>query len=122
MCVCACVCVFVCVFVCVCVYVCVCSGADKLDIQEVVKVAVERLNAKYNNMYLYTSLNNGYRRFDPQRGMEYILDIMLRDTSSGNREVPKRVQLVRPLGQVSVGSLQCNGVTCGSGQCWATVV
>jgi chondroitin polymerizing factor/chondroitin polymerizing factor 2 len=82
-----------------------CPGADRLDIQEVVKVTVERLNVKYNNIYLYLKLNNGYRRFDPQRGMEYILDITLRDTSNENREVQKRVQLVRPLGQV--GYLTC---------------
>ena len=78
------------------------TGADKLDIQEVIKVSVEKLNAKYNTIYLYSNLNNGYRRFDPQRGMEYILDITLRDTSDENREVPKRVQLVRPLGQVII--------------------
>ncbi|XP_076461229.1 chondroitin sulfate synthase 2-like [Babylonia areolata] len=78
------------------------KGADKLDIQEVVKVSVERLNAKYNNIFLYSGLKNGYRRFDPQRGMEYVLDITMRDTSSGNQEVQKRVQLVRPLGQVEI--------------------
>lgn len=73
-----------------------------MDIQEVVKVSVERLNEKYKNIYLYSRLNNGYRRFDPQRGMEYILDITLRDTSQSNLEVEKRVQLVRPLGQVEI--------------------
>lgn len=78
------------------------KGADKQDIQEVVKVSVERLNEKYNNIYLYSRLVNGYRRFDPQRGMEYILDITLRDTSHNNQQVEKRVQLVRPLGQVEI--------------------
>ncbi|PVD30508.1 hypothetical protein C0Q70_09775 [Pomacea canaliculata] len=78
------------------------TGPDKMDIQEVVKVSVERLNEKYKNIYLYSRLNNGYRRFDPQRGMEYILDITLRDTSQSNLEVEKRVQLVRPLGQVEI--------------------
>lgn len=60
------------------------------------------MNAKFNNIYLYSRLNNGYRRFDPQRGMEYVLDITLRDTSKGNVEVEKRVQLVRPLGQLEI--------------------
>lgn len=72
---------------------------------------MERLNEKHNNKYLYSYLLNGYRRFDPQRGMEYILDLALEDTTvavnergegvSGDRIVQKRVFLVRPLGEVS---------------------
>ncbi|KAL8566044.1 hypothetical protein ACOMHN_062773 [Nucella lapillus] len=77
-------------------------GADRLDVQEVIKVSVERLNARYDNIYLYARLVNGYRRFDPQRGMEYILDLSLKDTSNNNLELQKRVQLVRPLGKVEV--------------------
>lgn len=78
------------------------KGADRLDVQEVIKVSMERLNAQYNNIYLYSRLVNGYRRFDPLRGMEYILDLSLKDTSNKNLELQKRVQLVRPLGKVEV--------------------
>lgn len=71
---------------------------------------MEKLNEKYNNKYLYSYLINGYRRFDPQRGMEYLLDLALDDTSVpaeeneennyNKRIVEKRVFLVRPLGEV----------------------
>lgn len=69
---------------------------------------MEKLNEKHNNKYLYSYLVNGYRHFDPQRGMEYVLDLALEDTSipadenEGNskRIVEKRVFLVRPLGEV----------------------
>ncbi|CAG5120511.1 unnamed protein product, partial [Candidula unifasciata] len=83
-------------------------GADKLDIQDVIKVSIEKLNRKYNNKYLYSYLINGYRRFDPQRGMEYILDLALDDTSLPSAEsdkrpvTEKRVFLVRPLGEVEI--------------------
>ncbi|XP_012944760.1 chondroitin sulfate glucuronyltransferase [Aplysia californica] len=84
-------------------------GVDKLDIQDIIKVSMEKLNAKHNNIYLYSYLINGYRRFDPQRGMEYILDLALEDTSivsedgsNNDRVVEKRVFLVRPLGEVEV--------------------
>ncbi|XP_046326065.2 chondroitin sulfate synthase 2-like [Haliotis rufescens] len=78
------------------------KGVDKQDIQEVIKLSVDKLNAKYNNGFLYSHLANGYRRFDPQRGMEYTMDIALRDISAANKEVEKRVHLVRPLGQVEI--------------------
>ncbi|XP_050418344.1 chondroitin sulfate synthase 2 [Patella vulgata] len=78
------------------------KGVDKQDVQEVIKISVERLNEKYGNMFLYSSLVNGYRRFDPQRGMEYTLDLVLRDISKQNWEVEKRVHLVRPLGRVEI--------------------
>lgn len=88
-------------------------GADKLDIQDIIKVSLEKLNEKHDNKFLYSYLINGYRRFDPQRGMEYILDLALEDTtltpqeenidlSYKNKLVEKRVFLVRPLGEVEV--------------------
>lgn len=86
------------------------TGVDKLDVQDIIKISMERLNEKHSNKYLYSSLINGYRRFDPQRGMEYVLDLALEDTSISveaneehnfnKRVVDKRVLLVRPLGEV----------------------
>ncbi|ESP02248.1 hypothetical protein LOTGIDRAFT_138772 [Lottia gigantea] len=78
------------------------KGEDKLDVQDVIKISVDRLNQKYGNIYLYSKLLNGYRRFDPQRGMEYTMDLILRDISHQNTEVEKRVHLVRPLGRVEI--------------------
>ncbi|KAH9518485.1 hypothetical protein Btru_016921 [Bulinus truncatus] len=87
-------------------------GIDKLDIQDIIKISMEKLNELHNNKYLYSYLINGYRRFDPQRGMEYLLDLALEDTSIPREEntnnnynkriIEKRVFLVRPLGEVEV--------------------
>ncbi|KAK7011219.1 chondroitin sulfate synthase 2 [Biomphalaria glabrata] len=87
-------------------------GIDKLDIQDIIKISMEKLNEQHNNKYLYSYLINGYRRFDPQRGMEYLLDLALEDTSIppeennknnyNKRIIEKRVFLVRPLGEVEV--------------------
>ncbi|RUS82928.1 hypothetical protein EGW08_009312, partial [Elysia chlorotica] len=88
-------------------------GADKMDIQDIIKVSIEKLNEKHDNKYLYSYLINGYRRFDPQRGMEYVMDLALEDTTLPSQEdnievsykskiVEKRVFLVRPLGEVEV--------------------
>lgn len=46
-------------------------------------------------------LINGYRRFDAARGMEYILDLALFDRKSKD-EIFKRVNLLRPLGDVEI--------------------
>ena len=78
-------------------------GIDRLDIQEVIRASVQHLNSLYSGVYLYSALHNGYRRFDPQRGMEYIVDMVLQDMSNKDNLVYKRIQLVRPLGQVSFG-------------------
>ncbi|XP_009988900.1 PREDICTED: chondroitin sulfate synthase 2 [Tauraco erythrolophus] len=49
-------------------------------------------------------LLNGYRRFDPTRGMEYTLDLQVEVvTQKGHsRSVTKRVHLVRPLSEVEI--------------------
>ena len=82
-----------------------------MDIQDIIKVSMEKLNEKHDNKFLYSYLINGYRRFDPQRGMEYVMDLALEDTvlppqgetvdgNYKNQIVEKRVFLVRPLGEV----------------------
>lgn len=50
-------------------------------------------------------LANGYRRFDPQRGMEYILDLVLNvlvDGATDPVEINHRVELLRPLSEVGI--------------------
>jgi hypothetical protein len=48
-------------------------------------------------------LENGYKRFDPQRGMEYMLDLKLKVTvESGSTEISHRVDMLRPLSQVEI--------------------
>lgn len=56
---------------------------EKKDVNDIVATAVSRLQEKYKaqNMEIdLIKLENGYKRFDPQRGMEYMLDLKLRVT------------------------------------------
>ena len=78
-------------------------GADKEDIDQIIAFAVAKLNENYGDgRFAKLRLLNGYRRFDHARGMEYILDIALADTTNGQLEVHKRVNLMRPLSRVEI--------------------
>lgn len=79
------------------------GGADKVDIDEVVTTAMGRLNEKYDNAFTLGRLVNGYRRFDPTRGMEYTLDLELKMTGQKlKKSIQKRVHLLRPLNKVEI--------------------
>ncbi|KAJ4439449.1 hypothetical protein ANN_07573 [Periplaneta americana] len=77
------------------------EGADKKDIQYVVNASIKRMEAEWGEHLQYRRLINGYRRFDPSRGMDYHLDLAFRDTTTG-REVHKRLEVCKPLGRVEV--------------------
>ena len=62
-----------------CLYEGLVSGVHKQDVDEVIKTSVEKLNQKYGGRYRYIKLVNGYRRFEPVRGMEYKVDLQLFD-------------------------------------------
>ena len=76
-------------------------GVDKEDVQDIIKVSMDRLNKRHNGRYTYRTLINGYRKFDATRGMDYILDLELLDREA-KTEVQKRVYLMRPLGAVEI--------------------
>lgn len=75
------------------------SGAHRVDIEEVLSTTIQRFEEKYNRRVEVIRLINGYRRFDPMRGMEYLLDVDTRDRTSSER-TSRRVQLLRPLSYV----------------------
>ncbi|XP_014116176.1 PREDICTED: chondroitin sulfate glucuronyltransferase isoform X2 [Pseudopodoces humilis] len=85
---------------------CELSGASKADVSEIIESAVEQLNSLYQPLLRFSKrqLLNGYRRFDPTRGMEYTLDLLLEAaTQKGHSHVlAKRVSLVRPLSKVEI--------------------
>lgn len=85
---------------------CQLSGADRADVDDVIKIAVAELNKKYSPVLQLSQpqLVNGYRRFDPTRGMEYTLDLQLRvETESGSgQSLSQRVHLLRPLSRVEI--------------------
>ncbi|XP_074857837.1 chondroitin sulfate synthase 2 isoform X2 [Carettochelys insculpta] len=85
---------------------CELHGVDMADVADVVATAMEELNRKYQPVLHIRKqqLVNGYRRFDPTRGMEYTLDLQVEVvTQKGHsRSVIKRVHLVRPLSEVEI--------------------
>ncbi|NXU59870.1 CHPF2 glucuronyltransferase, partial [Turnix velox] len=85
---------------------CELSGASKADVGEVISSALEQLNRRYQPRLRFSKrqLLNGYRRFDPTRGMEYTLDLLLEAvTQKGHSHLlAKRVSLLRPLSKVEI--------------------
>ncbi|XP_060944617.1 chondroitin sulfate synthase 2 [Limanda limanda] len=85
---------------------CELRGIDRMDVADVIDTAVGELNKKYKPVLHLKKqqLINGYRRFDPVRGMEYTLDLQLEvvNQKGHSRSITKRVHLVRPLSQIEI--------------------
>lgn len=76
------------------------TSLEKQDLSEIVNASVSHLQKRYGQLR-YLTLENGYRRFDPTRGMEYILDLVLEDGRI-NSKVLKRMEAIRTLGKVEL--------------------
>ncbi|XP_040858089.1 chondroitin sulfate glucuronyltransferase isoform X2 [Ochotona curzoniae] len=85
---------------------CPLQGASGADVGDAVDTALEQLNRRYQPRLRFHKqrLLNGYRRFDPARGMEYTLDLLLEAvTQRGHRRaLARRVSLLRPLSRVEI--------------------
>ncbi|XP_041118027.1 chondroitin sulfate synthase 2-like [Polyodon spathula] len=85
---------------------CELQGIDKADVTNVIEIAMGELNKKYKPVLHLKKqqLINGYRRFDPTRGMEYTLDLQLEAVNQKGRScsITKRVHLVRPLSDIEI--------------------
>ncbi|KAB0395993.1 hypothetical protein E2I00_013401 [Balaenoptera physalus] len=85
---------------------CPLQGASRADVGDAVETALEQLNRRYQPRLRFQKqrLLNGYRRFDPARGMEYTLDLLLEAvTQRGHRRaLARRVSLLRPLSRVEI--------------------
>ncbi|XP_057587268.1 chondroitin sulfate glucuronyltransferase isoform X2 [Hippopotamus amphibius kiboko] len=85
---------------------CPLQGASRVDVGDAVETALEQLNRRYQPRLRFQKqrLLNGYRRFDPARGMEYTLDLLLEAvTQRGHRRaLARRVSLLRPLSRVEI--------------------
>ncbi|XP_069318774.1 chondroitin sulfate glucuronyltransferase isoform X2 [Eulemur rufifrons] len=85
---------------------CPLQGASRADVGDAVETALEQLNRRYQPRLRFQKqqLLNGYRRFDPARGMEYTLDLLLECvTQRGHRRaLARRVSLLRPLSRVEI--------------------
>ena len=56
------------------------EGDYKRDAEDVKETAIKMLSREYSNAQKEFRLINGYRRVDPRRGAEYILDIGIKNT------------------------------------------
>ncbi|XP_070694555.1 chondroitin sulfate synthase 2-like [Pempheris klunzingeri] len=85
---------------------CELRGIDSVDVADVIDIAMGELNKKYKPVLHLKKqqLINGYRRFDPIRGMEYTLDLQLEvvNQKGHSRSITKRVHLVRPLSRIEI--------------------
>lgn len=63
-----------------------------LFLQNVLNTSIEYLESKYSNNLKFDRLVNGYKRFDPSRGLDYILDLTFKDIV-GNRLIQKRYDI-----------------------------
>ncbi|XP_033264204.1 chondroitin sulfate glucuronyltransferase isoform X2 [Orcinus orca] len=85
---------------------CPLQGASRADVGDALETALEQLNRRYQPRLRFQKqrLLNGYRRFDPARGMEYTLDLLLEAvTQRGHRRaLARRVSLLRPLSRVEI--------------------
>lgn len=87
-------------------------GDYKKDVDEVKETAIKMLSREYSNSENQFRLINGYRRVDPRRGAEYILDIGIKMTSANQQEVMRYINsFVFSFGEaVSKGSVSCGQV------------
>ncbi|KAK7789799.1 hypothetical protein R5R35_012982 [Gryllus longicercus] len=76
------------------------NGADKLDMAYILNATILKVESS-DEQLKFRRLIDGYRRFDPSRGIDYILELAFKDLSTGH-EVHKRLQVCRPLGKVEV--------------------
>ncbi|XP_044138509.1 chondroitin sulfate glucuronyltransferase-like [Bufo gargarizans] len=85
---------------------CLLQGVWLLDVQQVLEEALDQLNQRYLPWLHFRKrrLLNGYRRFDPTRGMEYTLDLLLEATTERGHVgvITKRLSLLRPLSLVEI--------------------
>ncbi|XP_054269456.1 chondroitin sulfate synthase 2 [Macrosteles quadrilineatus] len=77
------------------------SGADEEDIQRVIKRSIAYIENKYDGALKFHSFINGYQKFDPSRGMDYIIDLAFRETTSG-KTINKRLEVFKSLGKVEM--------------------
>lgn len=77
------------------------KGLHKAEIQDILKASVNWVRNKYSDKFIFQKMVNGYKRFDPTRGTEYILDLTFLEDETG-KTVLKRINAVRPLNEVEI--------------------
>ncbi|CAJ0579005.1 unnamed protein product, partial [Mesorhabditis spiculigera] len=75
------------------------EGKNKEDVDEVVAAARSYVeNSASGDQLEYLHMRNGYRLFDPVRGMDYVIDLVYKELDrSDDNLVSKRIHLSRPI-------------------------
>nr|XP_006814085.1 PREDICTED: chondroitin sulfate synthase 1-like [Saccoglossus kowalevskii] len=72
-------------------------GSFKFDVQDVLQQALDFVNKDSDEEYRLFNLLNGYRRVDPAKGAEYILDLELEKVDEISTVIDRKLlYLVRP--------------------------
>nr|CAD7447298.1 unnamed protein product [Timema bartmani] len=77
------------------------QGATKLAIEVILNSTISYIETKHQGQYQFQRLLNGYRRFDPSRGLNYKLDFELINVLN-SKVVHKRLEVFEPLLKVEV--------------------
>jgi hypothetical protein len=84
-------------------------GHEKSDIKDVVQQAMSLFSitkhSELPNRWELKSVQNGFRRYDPLRGEEYVLDITMQSRTDKPTLATFRMELVKPYGPAQLVSL-----------------
>lgn len=74
---------------------------EKEDISEVINSSAKHLEEKYHGQIVFERFEHGYRKFDPNRGMDYTVSLKFLEVATGSR-ISKRMKGLRPLSKVEL--------------------
>ncbi|XP_046743414.1 chondroitin sulfate synthase 2 [Diprion similis] len=77
------------------------EGSVKVDVDYVIKAAIDRIEGNYKGKMKFKKFLNGYKKYDASRGMDYILDLVF-DEVETKEELVKRIEICKPLGKVEI--------------------
>lgn len=71
---------------------------QKIDIKDMVRQMMPLFNSAKGSVWRMLKLENGYRRFDPLRGEEYVVDAILSPENDASHSERHRFEMVKPFG------------------------
>ncbi|XP_055329224.1 chondroitin sulfate glucuronyltransferase-like [Paramacrobiotus metropolitanus] len=82
-------------------------GANVKDIEQLTADLAKKMEEMHSHENIkFVKLLHGYRKFDPTRGMEYLLDLIFQaegdDTGSEGKIIKKRIRMLKALGKMEV--------------------
>lgn len=77
------------------------TGSEKLSLDDLKHSAAEFLKKLYKTNLTIVNIMDGYKKFDPTRGLSYMMHLLLRDQDS-NTELQKTLEFLRPLGKSEI--------------------